>query len=140
MLRAVAVVSGIYDVVIGAGMLVAAADLARLFGLPAPDPPVLADTNGLFLVAIGVGYLLPLRDPVRWRAYLWLMGPALKGGGALLFLRDYWMRGSPMALLIFALAVWTLVALVREPAGPEAPPEPPAPLPPPDLDLPADGL
>ena len=119
MLKTVAFVSGVYDAVLGVIFLIAADRFAAMFGLPPTQPPVLADTNGLFLLAIGIGYALPWRDPVRWRAYLWIMGPLLKGGGALVFLRDYWLRGSPSSFLLFALsdgalAVWTLAALMRE--------------------------
>ena len=118
MLKAVSLVSGLYDLAIGTAFLLAAPVVASMFGVAPPSPPVLGDTNGLFLVAIGLGYALPWRDPERWRAYLWLMGPLLKGGGAAVFLRDYLLRGSPQSFLLFsatdgALALWTLVALLR---------------------------
>jgi hypothetical protein len=118
MLRAVAALSGIYDLLIGLSLLAAAPLVAAAFGLPPPVPPVLAQTNGLLLIAVGLGYALPWRDPVRWRAYLWLMGPLLKGGGAVVFVLDWLLRDSPASFLIFAagdgsLAVLTLVALVR---------------------------
>lgn len=124
MLRLVALVSGLYDVVVGALLLLAAPRLAGLFGSRPIDPAIFGDTNGLFLVCVGLGYALPWRDPHRWRAYLWLMGPLLKFGGALLFVRDYWLRGSPESFLLFAftdgtLAAWTLWALLREPAAPD---------------------
>jgi hypothetical protein len=119
MLRLVALVSGLYDTVVGALLLLAAPQLATLFGSRAIEPAIFGDTNGLFLVCVGLGYWLPWRDPERWRAYLWLMGPVLKFGGAALFLRDYWLRGSPASFLVFAftdgaLAAWTLWALLRE--------------------------
>jgi hypothetical protein len=65
-----------------------------------------------------VGYYLPWRDPGRYRGYLWIMGPLLKGAGALVFLLDYFYRGSPRSFLLFAasdgaLALVTLWALVR---------------------------
>jgi hypothetical protein len=117
MLRAVALVSGAYDVIVGLALLVAAKTVAAWFGVAPPSPAVFADTNGLFLVCIGLGYALPWRDPDRWRAYLWLMGPLLKGGGAIVFLRDYLQRDSPASFLLFAasdgaLALWTLAALL----------------------------
>lgn len=119
MLRLVALVSGLYDIVVGALLLLAAPQLAARFGSRPVEPAVFADTNGLFLVCIGLGYWLPWRDPDRWRAYLWLMGPVLKFGGAALFVRDYWLRASPASFLLFAasdgaLAAWTLWALLRE--------------------------
>ena len=81
-------------------------------------PPIHADLNGLFTLVIAVGYVLPYRDPVRYRAYLWLMGPGLKGAGALLFVLDYLLRGSPASFLLFAvgdgaLALLTLWALLQ---------------------------
>lgn len=122
MLRLVSLVSGLYDVVVGALLLLAAPQLAALFRSRPIDPPIFGDTNGLFLVCVGLGYWLPWRDPERWRAYLWVMGPLLKFGGAALFLRDYWLRDSPETFLLFAftdgtLAAWTLWALLREPAA-----------------------
>ena len=99
--------------------------LVEWFGVPAPQPPIHADLNAVFVTVVGVGYLLPYRDPERYRAYLWLMGPLLKGVGALAFVLDYLLRGSPRSFLLFAasdgaLALVTLVALVRttsKPAG-----------------------
>lgn len=126
-LRLVSLVSGLYDALIGLAFLVATPQLAAAFGVAPPRPAVLGDTNGLFLVVVGVGYwLLPFRDPRRWRAYLWLMGPLLKFGGAAVFLRDALLRDSPAAFLLFAatdgaLASWTLVALLRNPPGDERP-------------------
>ncbi len=120
MLSLVAAISGIYDLLLG-GLLLAGRDtLARLTGSPPPLPPIHADLNGLFLLAVGVGYVLPWRDPVRYRAYLWIMGPLLKGAGAAVFVADYVFRGSPAALLAFAaadgtLALVTLAALAGVP-------------------------
>lgn len=110
--------SGFYDVALGLVLLTAAGALSALFGVPPPQPAVFGDTNGLFLLCIGLGYWLPWRDPERWRAYLWLMGPLLKGAGAAIFLVDHVARQSPTAFLGFAvtdgsLAVWTLWALLR---------------------------
>lgn len=90
--------------------------MASTFGVPSPEPIIHAKLNGIFLLTIGAGYALPWRDPVRYRAYLWLMGPVLKGAGAAAFLLDYFLNGSPKAFLLFAasdgvLAIWTLVAL-----------------------------
>ena len=123
MLRLIALLSGLYDTLLGALLLGAADRLAPAFNIPLPTPRVLSDTNGLFLLCIGIGYVLPLRDPVRYRAYLWIMGPLLKFGGAFVFLRDYALRGSPRSFLLFAasdgvLALVTLLALWWEPVGP----------------------
>lgn len=118
MLSAIAAVSGLYDIVVGAFLLVGADHLASLFGVPRASPRIFSDLNGLFLLAVGAGYYFPWRDPQRYRGYLWVMGPFLKGAGALVFVADYLLRGSPRAFLLFALsdgtlALITLWALVR---------------------------
>ena len=122
MLSRIAGISGLYDGVVGALLLCAPAWLARAFGVPAASPRIFSDLNGLFLLAVGVGYYLPWRDPVRYRGYLWVMGPLLKGAGAVTFLLDYFLRGSPRSFLLFAasdglLAVITLYALMASPAS-----------------------
>ena len=106
-----------YDVSVGLFLLVAADRMASLFGVPPAQPPIFSDLNGLFLVAVGVGYYFPYRDPARARWYLWVMGPGLKGAGAALFLTDYLIRHSPASFLLFAagdgvLAAVTLLALL----------------------------
>ena len=119
MLRRIAAVSAAYDFLIGAALLMGRPLLVQWFAVPAPVPPIFADLNGLFALAIAAGYLLPYRDPVRYRAYLWLMGPCLKGAGSILFILDYLYRGSPASFLLFAagdgsLALLTLWALLRK--------------------------
>jgi hypothetical protein len=123
MLALIAGISGLYDFIVGALLLCAPDWLAATFGVPPASPRIFSDLNALFLLAIGIGYALPWRDPVRYRAYLWVMGPLLKGAGAATFLLDYALRGSPPSFLLFAasdgaLAALTLWALLREkPAG-----------------------
>ena len=121
-LQIVAAVSGIYDALVGVLMLAGRPLLAQLFGVHLPDPPIHADLNGLFLLSIAAGYLIPYRDPGSrsGRAYLWVMGPMLKGFGALAFVVDYAVRHSPRSFLLFAasdgtLAALTLWVLVRTP-------------------------
>jgi hypothetical protein len=116
--RTIALISGIYDAAIGLAMLCGRDLLVAVFGVAPPVPPIHADLNGLFALAIALGYTMPYRDPVRYRPYLWLMGPLLKGAGATLFVGDYLLRGSPASFLIFAagdgaLALVTLWALLR---------------------------
>ncbi|MBI2222632.1 MAG: hypothetical protein HYU53_15660 [Acidobacteria bacterium] len=116
-LSVIAAISGLYDLVVGASLLLLTGQMAALFGVVPPVPPIFGDLNGIFLIAIGIGYWFPSRDPVRYRAYLWVMGPLLKGAGALAFVLDYVFRGSPASFLLFAasdgtLALLTLVALV----------------------------
>ncbi len=117
-LAVVAAVSGIYDVALGLALLFGRGLLQTLFSVPAPTPPIHADLNGLFLLAIGIGYVLAWRQPDRYRGYLWVMGPFLKGVGSLAFVVDHVLRGSPAAFLAFALtdgtlAVVTLWALAK---------------------------
>jgi hypothetical protein len=117
-LSAIAAISGLYDGVVGAFLLLAADRLASLFGVPPASPPIFSDLNGLFLLAVGAGYYLPWRDPTRYRGYLWVMGPLLKGAGALLFTVHYLVGNSPASFLLFAasdgtLALLTLWALLR---------------------------
>jgi len=119
MLSLIALISGLYDIGVGAFLLLAADRLATWFGVPPASPRIFSDLNGLFLLAVGIGYALPWRDPERYRAYLWIMGPLLKGAGAAAFLLDYAFRGSPRSFLLFAasdglLALVTLVALVGD--------------------------
>jgi hypothetical protein len=94
---------------------------ATLFGVPPANPRIFSDLNAIFLLAVGMGYALPWREPERYRGYLWVMGPVLKGAGAAAFLLDYAFRGSPRSFLLFAasdgiLALITLVALMKCPA------------------------
>jgi hypothetical protein len=125
MLSFVAGLSGLYDLIVGAFLVFAADSLASFFGVPPASPRIFSDLNGLFLIAIGLGYYWPWRDPYRYRGYMWIMGPLLKGAGAIAFLADYWFRGSPSSFLLFAasdgaLALLTLWALLVDD-------EPPAP-------------
>ena len=122
MLSRIAGISGLYDAVVGALLLCAPGWLAAAFGVPPASPRIFSDLNGLFLLAVGAGYYLPWRDPARYRGYLWVMGPFLKGAGATAFLVDYFLRGSPRSFLLFAasdglLAAVTLYALVASPAA-----------------------
>ena len=119
MLSAVAAISGLYDFVVGAFLLCAPGTLATLFGVPPASPRIFSDLNGLFLLAVGAGYYLPWREPQRYRGYMWIMGPLLKGAGAAVFILDYVFRGSPPMFLLFAasdgtLALLTFYALARE--------------------------
>jgi hypothetical protein len=128
MLSLVAGISGLYDCLVGAFLLLAADSMASLFGVPPAQPKIFSDLNGLFLLSVGAGYYFPWRDPVRYRGYMWIMGPGLKGAGAIAFVLDYLYRGSPSSFLLFAasdgaLALVTLVALLRQARGLQLPPE-----------------
>jgi hypothetical protein len=112
-LQIVAAVSGIYDALVGVTMLAGRPLLAQLFAVRLPDPPIHADLNGVFLLAIAAGYLIPYRDPESsgGRAYLWVMGPMLKGAGALAFVIDHYVRHSPRSFLLFAMSDGTLALI-----------------------------
>jgi hypothetical protein len=127
LLRPIAAISGIYDAAIGLFLVPAADRFAALFGVAPAQPPIFSDLNGLFLIAVGIGYYFPYRDPAGARWYLWVMGPLLKGAGAAAFLLDYFVRGrSPATFLLFAasdgtLAILTLVALAGSRSTPARP-------------------
>lgn len=114
----ISIASCIYDLSIGVVLLVGREWLARTFGVPSPQPPIFVELNSVFLIAVGVGYLLPYARPDRYRGYLWVMGPLLKGGGAVAFVADHYAHGSPRTFLLFAasdglvalLTLWVLLA------------------------------
>ena len=113
----VAGISLVYDLVAGLVLLVATDRMAAWFGVRVPDPQIFVKLNALFLIAVALGYIQPLRDPVTHRLYLWIFGVLLKGGGAIVFLADHYINGSPASFLLFALsdgtlAVATLAALL----------------------------
>jgi hypothetical protein len=110
-LSVVARISLIYDLTVGIVMLAATDVLASVFGVPPPTPILFAKLLGIFLICVGLGYIAPMRDPLRHRAYLWIFGPLLKGAGALAFILDYVLNGSPRAFLLFAASDGTLAAV-----------------------------
>jgi hypothetical protein len=117
-LRALALVSGVYDMLLGVAMLAAAPQLARLFGAPAPVPLVNAWLNGVFTLTLAGGYFWAARDVAARHGYLWWAGVFAKALGALVFLVDHFVNASPSAYLLFvvtdgALALLTLVLLLR---------------------------
>ena len=122
--RTIAAVSLVYDALVGVLMLAGRPLLAQIFDVPLPTPPIHADLNGVFLLSIAAGYLIPYREPQSsgGRAYLWIMGPVLKGAGAAAFVLDYVVRHSPRSFLLFAvsdgaIALLTLWALVTSSAA-----------------------
>jgi hypothetical protein len=121
MLSVVAGVSLVYDLAAGLLLLFATDSIASWFGAPVPNPVLFAKLNGLFLIAVGLGYLQPLFRPDAHRAYMWVFGVFLKSAGAIVFIVDRLVHASPLSFLLFAvsdgfLAVWTLAALVRKDA------------------------
>ncbi|HEV8254253.1 MAG TPA: hypothetical protein VGQ78_05825 [Vicinamibacteria bacterium] len=122
-LRALALVSGVYDLVIALPMLFMASATARLFGSPPPQPPLNAELNGVFTLTLAAGYFWAARRPYERRGYLWIAGVLAKGLGAALFVIDHFARSSPTPFLLFALtdgtlAVVTAVLLLRASRSP----------------------
>jgi hypothetical protein len=118
-LKALAVVSGIYDLALALPLLLAPAWVAGLAGAPAPVPVINAQLNGLFTLTLAVGYFWTARAVEQRRGYLWLAGVLAKGLGAILFVLDHWLRHSPQSFLLFAfcdglLALLTLALLLRK--------------------------
>jgi hypothetical protein len=120
---AIAVASAIYDGLVAVMMVAGRPLMAQIFNVALPQPPIHADLNGVFLLAVATGYLIPYREPDSFggRTYLWVMGPMLKGIGALTFVADYFVRHSPASFLLFAIsdgamALLTLWALTTDAA------------------------
>jgi hypothetical protein len=111
--RVIAAASGIYDALVGVMMLAGRPLLAQLFSVALPQPPIFADLNGIFLLSVAAGYLIPYREPDSsgGRLYLWVMGPLLKGAGAATFLIDFLVRHSPASFLLFAVSDGTMALL-----------------------------
>lgn len=116
-LKTLAVISGVYDVLLALPLLLATVATAHLFGATAPSPIVNARLNGVFTLTLGVGYFWAAGSPEARRGYLWIAGVLAKGLGAALFVLDHFAEGSPPAFLVFAatdgaLAVLTLLILL----------------------------
>jgi hypothetical protein len=122
-LRTLALVSGVYDLLLGLPMLLAAPLVARLFGAPEPVPVVNAWLNGVFTLALAGGYFWAARDVSARRGYLWAAGVFAKGLGATVFVVDRFLNASPPAFLLFAatdgalcaLTLWLLVSTRSRP-------------------------
>ena len=117
-LRTLALVSGVYDLILALPLLLAAPAMARAFGAAAPEPLINAQLNGVFTLSLGVGYLWAAGDVEARRGYLWIAGVLAKGLGCALFLADHFWHGSPTPFLLFAatdgsLAVLTAFLLAR---------------------------
>ncbi len=117
-LRALAMLGGIYDLLLSVPMLLAPEATAALFGAPAPAPVVNAQLNGLFTLTLALGYFWCAERPEERQGYLWVAGVFVKVAGAALFVGDHFYRGSPSAFLLFAgtdgfIGILTLVGLLR---------------------------
>jgi hypothetical protein len=117
-LRVLAVMSGLYDLALAVTMLFFARPAAALFGAPPPVPLLNAQLNGVFTLALALGYFWAREDVDARRGYFWIFGVVAKGLGALLFVADHFLQGSPAAFLLFAatdgfLCLLTLALLLR---------------------------
>lgn len=117
-LKTLAWVSGVYDLALAVPMLFAARETARLFGAPDPVPVLNAQLNGVFTLTLAAGYFWAAAAPEERRGYFWVAGVLAKGLGAVLFVLDHFLRGSPVSFLLFAatdgtLALATLALLLR---------------------------
>jgi hypothetical protein len=110
-LRGLALVSGVYDLLLGLSLLAAAPELARFFGAPQPVPLVNAWLNGVFTLTLAGGYFWAAGDTAARRGYFWWAGVFAKGAGALTFLVDHFLNGSPTSYLLFAGCDGTLALL-----------------------------
>ena len=118
-LRTLALVSAVYDLLLGMSMLLVAPQAARLFGAPEPVPVVNAWLNGVFALTLAAGYFWAARDMPARRGYLWVAGVFAKGLGGAVFVLDHFTNGSPPSFLLFAvtdgaLALLTLGLLRRQ--------------------------
>lgn len=117
-LKTVALVSGLYDLSIAVPMLLFPVATSQLFGSPAPVPVINAQLNGVFTLALAVGYFWAMGDVEARRGFLWVAGPLTKLLGASLFVADHFLRGSPDMFLLFAatdgsLGLLTLFLLLK---------------------------
>ena len=110
-LRALAVVSGLYDLALALSMLLFARPLATAMGAPPPVPLVNAQLNGVFTLTLAAGYFWAAADVETRRGYLWVAGVLAKGLGALLFVIDHVREGSPSSFLVFVVTDGTLAVV-----------------------------
>src|SRR5687767_14906132 len=100
-LRALSYVSGAYDLALALPMLLAPTATAALFGAPAPIPVVNAQLNGVFTLTLAAGYFWAAQAASERRGYLWFAGVLAKLLGAVVFVADHFLRGSPASFLLF---------------------------------------
>jgi hypothetical protein len=110
-LRTLALVSGVYDLLLAVPMLLAAPQVAAMMGAPPPVPLINAQLNGVFTLSLAAGYFWAGRDVEARRGYLWVAGVLAKGLGAALFVLDHFQHGSPASFLLFAVTDGTLAVL-----------------------------
>jgi hypothetical protein len=117
-LRTLALVSGVYDLLLAVPMLLIAPQVAAMMGAPPPVPLINAQLNGVFTLSLAAGYFWAAHDVEGRRGYLWVAGVLAKALGAALFVLDHFQNASPASFLLFAvtdgsLAVLTALFLLR---------------------------
>ena len=117
-LRTLALVSGVYDLLLAVPMLLIAPQVAAMMGAPPPVPLINAQLNGVFTLSLAAGYFWAARDVEGRRGYLWVAGVLAKALGAALFVLDHFQNASPASFLLFtvtdgSLAVLTALFLLR---------------------------
>ena len=117
-LRTLALVSGVYDLLLAVPMLLIAPQVAAMMGAPPPVPLINAQLSGVFTLSLAAGYFWAARDVEGRRGYLWVAGVLAKALGAALFVLDHFQNASPASFLLFAvtdgsLAVVTAILLLR---------------------------
>lgn len=110
-MKIIAAISLVYDLTAGLALLAFPHILPTWLDIPLPEPSIFLELNGLFLIAVAIGYVLPYREPERYRAYLWVFGVGLKSAGAAVFVIDGLWRGGPTAMWLFAAGDAMVAAL-----------------------------
>ena len=88
-------ISGLYDFVVGAFLLAGRRTARVALRRAARARRGSSPTSTAVPVPSAIGYYLPWRDPERYRGYLWVMGPLLKGAGAARVPARLRLPGSP---------------------------------------------
>src|SRR5262245_55240154 len=106
----------IYDVAFAVAILAAPEALSKLFGIPLPDDRFYLRLVAVLLLVLGAIYLLPARDPERFRAIAPIAAAGRLLGFALFTLA--WSQGRPGAFLVLgsadlAIALVTLAVWMR---------------------------
>lgn len=87
----------VYDLAFGIAMLLAHERAAGILGIEPPDDPLYLRFGGLLLLVLGALYLLPARDPERYRGVALVAAAGRLAG--FLFLFAAWRAGRPPVFL-----------------------------------------
>lgn len=86
-----------YDAAFAVAILVFSGPASALMGLAVPADPIYFRMNGIFLVLLAALYVLPARDPIRYRGVVVVAAVGRLLGFA--FLTGSWVLGAPTAFL-----------------------------------------